>query len=56
MLNKDEIMIRYGRVRQYTARFSGQDIMDVEDCVKEIAASHVEALEEIKHLKEGKDY
>ncbi len=55
MLTKDKIIDRYAQVRRYTVRFSGQDIMDVEGCVREITQSHLEALEEITKLNKEKE-
>lgn len=52
MLNEKEIMDRYKEIRQYTAVFSGETIIDIERYVREVTASHIEALEQIKKYED----
>lgn len=45
MLTQSEIMDRYGELRKFTAQSSGLEITIIEDHLREIVSSHIEALE-----------
>lgn len=52
MLNEEEVKNRYRVIRGYTASITGTDVvLGVEDATRELAQSHLEALEEIEQLK-----
>lgn len=48
MLSKDEIMERYKRLRKFTATFTGEKILEVEDDIKEITKTCCRSLNILK--------
>jgi len=51
MLNEEEIKNTYTRFRSFTIKLSSIEIAIIERDIADLAASHVEALEEIRALK-----
>jgi len=48
MLNKKEIMDRYALIRQFTAQYSGLNVILIENYLKEITETCIKSLELLK--------